>query len=297
MTKKIASPYAHTRAVGKLCTLHYALCTLIVLLSFSCRHENDPSNSQKVMFAVDILDVEREDMSPERMPSSSPSDITLEQANMTDLWLIEDGVLLAHQVSTDPTFGSPQVELSYGTHTLTFIASPQSGQQVVDGIWSADKANDAFGCVVHVDVTGTTPAQAVILNRCSYGLRWQSTDLVPAEVKKLRLTITPHRTAMADGLAACGDHTETWNYDVSSRAGTTISVTVYGLPAQYGIEDNITTTIEWLSATDVVLFTHTRTVPVLSNRRTIISGALFNGSAHAAVRVSSQWLEDYETNL
>lgn len=300
--------HSHMR-IGKL-THHFAgvskmvLLTLCAILSFSCRHAKDNSEpsdptSSVVTFYVDLLAIDRDSTfnSPSRIHQASPADISLEQANMTDLWVFEGTTLLAHQHTGDADFGSPSVELSYGHHTITFIASNQSGQSFTSGTWHADKAADCFGSVEYVDVSSATSAQAVILMRCSYGLKWQSTDIVPSGTKTLRLSVSPMRESLTDGLHATNGYTRTYTYDVSSYIGRVVSVTVYGLPEYYGVEDNITTTIEFLSATDAVLYSHTRTVPVLSNRRTIITGALFNGSASAAIRINSNWLSDYETSL
>lgn len=288
----------------------YALLITIALLSFSCRHANDATNTKFVTFAVDVLSIDRDstftDSSPHQSAAAyhavadaadTPADITLEQANMTDLWVFEGSTLLAHQHTGDADFGTPSVELSYGSHTITFVASSQSGQTFTSGTWHADKANDCFGSVESVDVSSSTSAQAVILMRCTYGLKWQSTDLVPTGTKTLRLSVSPMRESVQAGLHAVDGYERVYEYNVSSYVGRVVSVTVYGLPEQYGVEDNVTTTIEFLSSTDAVLFTHTTTVPVLSNRRTIITAPLFNSSASSAIRINSNWLTDYETSL
>lgn len=284
------------------------LLLCIALLSFSCRHENGPSSSRRVTFSVDVLSIDRDSTftdrrdtpSPAYLPaatSDTPADITLEQASMTDLWVFEGTTLLAHQTSSDAHFGTPQVELSYGHHTITFIASPQSDQSFSAGVWSAPKANDAFGYVADIDVSTSTSSESIILMRLTYGLKWQSTDLVPSGTKTLLLSVSPMRESLQSNLVAVDGYERTYTYDVSAYVGRVVGVTVYGLPEHYGVEDNITSTIEFLDASNNILFTHTRTIPVLNNRRTIITGELFNGSASAAVRINSQWLTDYETNL
>lgn len=283
----------------------YLFIIIVSLLLFSCRQENDPSSAKRVTFSVDVLSVDRDDtfqnenctQSYQHAPSASPADISLEQANMTDLWVFEGTTLLAHQHTGDADFGTPSVELSYGSHTITFVASNQSGQTFTSGTWHADKANDCFGCVADIDVTTSISTEAIVLNRLTYGLKWQSTDLVPTDAKTLRLSVSPMRESLQSNLVAVDGYERVYDYNVTSYVGRVVSVTVYGLPAEFGEEDNITTTISFLDATDAVLFTHTRTVPVLTNRRTIITGALFDGSASAPVRINTQWLDDYETFL
>lgn len=90
---------------------------------------------------------------------------------------------------------------------------------------------------------------------------------------------------------------EDWEYDLTGRDGAPISVAVYGFPAAKGTENDITTTLQFLDAADEVLFQYTRTVPVLSNRRTVISGEMFYGTAGAALRVNTDWSDDYATAL
>lgn len=307
----------HFRGLTKmiLCTMHLALCTILIT---SCRPTNSPEGNihgEPVTFSVSLLSISRDstftDPSPESVrtagcsiaPCASPfkaadaADISLSQANMTDLWLFEGTTLLCHQTSGSAEFGSPQVELSYGHHTITFIASPQPDQTFTSGTWHAGKAADTFGYVADIDVTTSASTEQIILNRLTYGLKWQSTDLVPSGTKTLRLSVSPMRESLQSNLVAVDGYERIYTYDVSSYIGRTISVAVYGLPAEFGEEDNITTTISFLDATGSVLFSHTTTVPVLSNRRTIITGALFNSSASTPIRINSQWLEDYETSL
>lgn len=303
-SNSIVTIHPHSR-IGKLLL---ACATLMAAFS-SCSSTpsgDEPSDSVRVTFNIGLLSVYTDTLSTERDEDHSftvlphhnpPADITLSQANMTDLWVFEGNTLLAHQRAGQSGFGSPSVELSHGSHSLTFIASPQPDQTFVDGIWSAPKANDCFGAVVPIEVSTATTSSTIILCRCTYGLRWQSTDIVPPGVAKLRLKVAPMRESMTDGLRAVGVYARTYTYDVSAYVGRTISVTVFGLPEYYGVEDHITTTIEFLSATDAVLYSHSKYAPVLTNRRTIITGALFNGSASSSIRVNSEWLPDYEEAL
>lgn len=270
----------------------FMILAAMVVACVGCKTRYDVS--ERVRFEVDLLAVERESMSPSRAVAD---DVTLQQASMTDLWVFEGTELLAHQQSSQPGFGSPEVELTYGDHDLTFVASNQSGQTFSAGTWHADKANDCYGTVHHLSVGGGTPTQSVVLGRCSYGLKWQSTDMLPAAVRKLRLRVSPMSESLTQGLQATNGYEREWTYDVSSRVGTVISVTVYGLPEQYNTECNISTTIEWLGTNDAVLYTHTKQVPVKSNRMTIISGAMFTTAADASVRINSDWEEPYEENL
>ena len=290
--------HAHSR-IGLL------LC--IAILSFSCRHANDTTQpidttTQTVTFLVDVPNITFDSGDAAASAcgicaASGEGDLSLSQANMTDLWVLEDGVLLAHQTSTDPAFGSPSVELPYGEHTITFVSSPQPDQTFVDGVWSAPKAADTFGYIADIFVSSSSSTEPIVLYRLTYGLKWQSTDLVPSGTKTLRLSVSPMRESLTDGLHATNPYTRTYTYDVSAYIGRTISVTVYGLPAEYMVEDNITTTIDFLDAAGSVLFTHTATAPVLSNRRTILSGRMFSNSASTAIRLNSEWLTDYETTF
>lgn len=322
MTKsKLPSTIPSNPRTGKL-SHHFAhaskmvLLTLCALLSFSCRHENAPTASSRTTFSVSLLSVSRDNIfsDGEDSPALSasrvlgkgclladgegvPADITLEQANMSDLWVFEGTTLLAHQHTGDRNFGSPQVELSYGHHTITFVASPQPDQTFTAGVWSAPKAIDCFGYVADIDVSAPNSSEPIVLNRISYGLKWQSTDLVPTTATTLRLHVSPMYESLSAGLIGTNGYERIYTYDITSYHMRPISVTIYGLPEHYATEGNISTTIEFLDASDNILFTHTTTVPVLSNRRTIITAPLFNSSASSSIRINSQWLTDYETTL
>lgn len=268
------------------------LLAAMVVACVGCKARYD--STERVAFDVTSMDFAplSEGLAPSRAAQSG--NISLSQASMTDLFVWEGSTLLSHQVSTDADFGTPVVELTHGEHDITFVASNQSGQSWSAGVWHADKANDCYGTVHHLSVGGGTPTQSVVLGRCSYGLKWQSTDIVPTGVRTLRLKVSPMSESLTQGLTATNGYEREWTYDVSSRVGTVISVTVYGLPEQYNTECNISTTIEWLGATDNVLYTHTKQVPVKSNRMTRITGTMFASTQQSMIQINNDWDDEYD---
>ena len=118
---------------------------------------------------------------------------------MTDLWVLDyvGGTLVqqVHQASTDEDFGTPTLNLDYGSHHVYFVASRGEGATLsTDGhniAWT--KPLDTFYKDFQITVTaGTSSAHNVTLERVVTRLRDRYTDDV----------VLRHR--LPDGRTCCG---------------------------------------------------------------------------------------------
>lgn len=264
----------------------------IVLALVGCKSKDEVQPEKKVTFHIEQLSVSQAALAPARKADATPTD-----AGLTDLWLFEGSTLLAHQQSTDADFGSPELELTFGQHTITIIGSGTTNQTFTNGVWSGNDPKDCFGCVHNVNVTSTTGEQAVVLTRCYYGLQWASEDKVPANAKTIEVTVGNYRKTLMAGLNGGETSNKTINASVTSYIGKTLTVSAYGFNAAYGTEEQVHTTYTIKDADGNVIVYHEKDVPVLSGRATIIKGNMFGGAASASVMVDNTALTNYEVSL
>lgn len=190
----------------------------------------------------------------------------------------------------------PTVKLTRGEHTLTFVATYQSNPTYSNGVWSADKCEDTYGAVVNIDTKNVDETVYVELMRVNYGLTWSLSNKVNNDLCTAKLEIKTFRNTLVAGLAGGTEVVKVFD-NIALKANENISVTANAYCATYGTEESIETTLTITNEKGKVLATHTMTVPVLSNRKTVISGDILNVTAPNKVTVQYSWLDDYEVPL
>ncbi len=220
--------------------------------------------------------------------------------DMTDLWLFDysdNGTLLQHvyQSSTDEDFGTPTLNLTYGTHHLYFVVSRGNTPTLdLDGktiTWT--KPSDTFWKDYDVTVVSTSNGnRAVTLDRVVTRFRATVTDAIPDGVT----TITMSPTSWHTGL----------NYSTGAPTpATTTYTSVMTLPTSYVGQTNtlfnlygFSGTAEW--TTDITITAKTsgnitvgsitvEDVPLKVNRSTDYSGTLFGQSNSLGFTLNSTW--------
>ena len=115
---------------------------------------------------------------------------------MTDLWVLDyvGGQLVqqVHQASTDEDFGTPTLNLDYGSHHVYFVASRGEGATLSTAehniAWT--KPLDTFYKDFQITVSaGTSSAHNVTLERVVTRLRVTVADEIPAGIASI--TVTP----------------------------------------------------------------------------------------------------------
>lgn len=264
-----------------------------VLLAISCSNKEDVSGVQEVHFNIYGLTYQVVDSDQDKVQRKS----TPTEEGLTDIWVIEGTNTLLHKKSSDSDFDSPTIILTTGQHTLTFIGSNKSGQQVVNGVWSANKIGDTYGCVHQVNVQSGMAIQNVTLGRVNYVIQWSSTDVVPDNAVTIELSVDVYRNTLLSGLAG-GAVNPSYSFSASSASviGSTLTMSSNAFCTTFATQENVSTTLKVKDSGGNVLYSHTKEVPVLSNRKTIISGELFGGTK-SSVSVENDWLDDYEVAL
>lgn len=216
---------------------------------------------------------------------------TLASVCMTDLWVWEGTTLLKHQVSTDGDFGTPTINLTYGSHDLTFVSSKADSQSLADGVWSTTKEWDTFATTMNVTVSGgSSNSRQVQLTRRSAKVKFVTEDVVPSNVKTMHLTVGNHKSLDKD-LKGGTAYSHEATVDMTSKVGSTYTVAVNVLTESATDEEDCNVMIEFLGSGDAVLYHYERVVKLKPNRCVSLTGNYFSGESNSVTIASTEWDE------
>lgn len=221
---------------------------------------------------------------------------SLAEAQTKELYVFDGSQLLAKQLSTDEDYGTVTLNLDYGEHPLSFVAT--SGNATQTGTTLSGKLGHTFGKLVPLNVDGNTSNQSIVLPRINYAIYVTTLDAIPADVTTMRLTIgNICRNLNVQTLGGIDPQTDlVLSVSVASAQGKTYSNFVTGFTPTLGTEASTSVMIEFLNGSSVVS-AHTVTVPIISNRKTIIRGHFFGSNAKSAVSINTTWLDDEEVTI
>ena len=220
---------------------------------------------------------------------------------LTELWVFDyqDGQLVQkmHKVAEDGNFGDIALTMSYGQHSVYFVASRGQGAIVDEAAHTINwaKVSDTFRGVCELTVSRETGEQVVTLKRCVTELVVEVTDALPATVKTLQVTPgswyygLDYLSGQAAGLAA--DKAIDIGLLSPSSSALGITVGVYGFSAA----DEWQTDVEIAALDEGGAAVSSVTLPGVAfarNRRTVETGRLFSGSAGFDVNIDDKWQED-----
>lgn len=222
---------------------------------------------------------------------------SLAEAQTKELYVFDGSQLLAKQLSTEEDYGTVTLNLDYGEHPLSFVAT--SGNATQTGTTLSGKLGHTFGKLVPLNVDGNTSNQSIVLPRINYAIYVTTLDPIPASVSTMRLTIGNIRRSI-DATTLGGVEPQTdlvLSVSVVAAQGKTYSNFVTGFCSEPGVQESTPVTIEFLNASNNVVSSHTVNAPVETNRKTIIKGNFFGSNAKSAVSVNATWLDDEEVDI
>ena len=217
-----------------------------------------------------------------------------------DVWIFngDTEAATAHQSSTDANFGTVTATLDKTkTYTLYAIAhKADAAATLEDGIISFpdDKVKDTFWYAATI-APATATSYSCEMNRIVAAFRIETSDAVPTEAKKMRITqgSVYDRWNVTTGATHQLDRISTLNISNTNQDGTAV-FTVYSINTD--AETLHAVTAEALDASDNVIQSRTfANVPLRNGYRTTYRGEFFtNTSTSAAFTVAADWSE-YDT--
>ena len=266
----------------------------MALLCLSCSKKDEPQVKQQVTFRVSAFEQSTEPMgSPRRAPQAAILDDEGGTA-LTDLYVFDGAAQVAHQTNDDPSFGTVTLNLAHGNHNLSFVCSRSTGLSYDAGVLSATSLRPTFGKTLALNVSASTPAQDLTLERLTGLVGVTIKDEFPATANEIEFVINPRYSSL-DVATLCGTNAEEYKTKVScaSRVGQTNVAYTFNILAPSRTEEfTADVTINIYNAGGSVIYSVTiDDVRMAANTKTIISGNLFT-SPSASVTVNTTWNAD-----
>ena len=216
-----------------------------------------------------------------------------------DVWLYESGSECAavHQSADDVQFGSVSLTLDKTkTYTLYAVGHKAAGPATLaDGIiaFPDDKTTHSMYFTTTFSPSVTT-SLSCLMQRIVAQFRIETTDAVPADMKKIQITINDvfDRWSVTTGGTQLANHTHTISITSTAQDGT-VALNVFAIVTD--AQTLHTVTVTGLDADDAVTLTP-RTfadVPLRNGYRTTYRGALRDATTTATFTVDD-W-NDLET--
>lgn len=270
--------------------LFVAVCAIALL---SCKGKDDPTQTQKVTFKVTAFEQNQE---PLGAPRKAPQGTILDDEGgvaLTDLYVFDGTAQLAHQVYADDNaaFGTVTLDLTHGNHNLSFVATRSTGLSYSAGVLSASALRPTFGKLLALNVSGSTPAQNLRLDRLNGVLYITINDAFPATANQIEFSMANRYTSL-NVANLCGTNGDEWSQKVSctGKVGQTgVQYNFNFLAPSLDEEYTSDVTIRVYNSSDVVIYSVTiEDVRFAANTKTMLSGNLFT-SPSASITVNTSW--------
>lgn len=270
----------------------YLLFSAIVALLFvGCKGKNEPAQVQQVTFKVSAFEQTTEPMNG---PAKAPQATILDDEGgvaLTDLYVFDGTTQLAHQTNDDPSFGTVTLDLTHGNHNLSFICTRSTGISVENGVMTFTGIRPTFGKLLALNVSSSTPAQNLELDRINGILYVTINDEFPATANQIEF-ILANKYNSINVASLLGVNGAEWSQKASctSRVGKSgvqynFSTICPSLTEEYTSD----LTINIYNSLDAVIYSVTiEDVRFAANTKTMLSGNLFTAPS-ASVSVNTTW--------
>lgn len=267
------------------------LCAIVALFA-ACNNHQAPEQTEKITFRVSTFQQSTEPMqAPRRAPIY---DEATDGTELTDLYVFVSGSQIIHQTNDDENFGTVTLNLTHGTHDLSFILTRATGITVADGKMTMSSIKSTFGKLHSLQVTNNTPAQEIALDRLNGQLIITIQDAFPTDANEIEFIINPRYSSLDVATLQAVDGQEfTQRVSCTSKIGN--EGTTYNLAhLAPSLSDEYTSdvTINVYNASGNVAYTVTvEDVRLAANTRTTLSGKLFTAPG-ASVSANHEWQSD-----
>ena len=264
-----------------------SICALAALL-IGCKGQNEPEQVQAVKFQISTFTQTTEQMNA---PRKAPILDDEGGQALTDLFIFEGTTQVAHQTSDDANFGTVVLNLTHGNHNLSFILTRSTGITYEDGVITFGSVRSTFGKLLALNVTASTGAQDLTLDRISGQLQLTINDVFPTTAAEIEFVVNPRYSQLnVTNLQAVNG--ASWNQRVSCTAKqgqSGVSYTFNHIAPSLTEEYTADVTINIYNAGGAVIYTVTiDDVRFAANTKTMLSGNLFT-TPSASVGVNTSW--------
>ena len=274
----------------------WLLVEVACLLCVSCI-QNPPveaRKTKKVVFDVKTINVAIEPMQiirAEEMRAPIYDDDGGQ--DLTDLYLFVDGELSCHQQNRQSDFGTIELELEYGDHDVTVVATRSDGQQLTNGVLEVEALKPTFGLRERITILDTDDSFVLEITRITASLLVEINDEIPAGASFVRIHIADKYDDLSvsdfSGLNAYAYTKDIPIYGMVGNTGVVLSIAM--LCPQYLSAYSTDVDITIYNENGGVISHHAiDEVPIKSNTKTRIFGDFFPPTSFS-VMVNYDWDE------
>ena len=170
----------------------WLLMAVACVLCVSCI-QNPPVEARrmkKVVFTIKTLNVATEPMQISREEGMrAPIYDDTDGQELTDLYFFVDGELACHQQNSQSDFGTIELELEYGEHDVTVVATRSDGQKLTNGVLEVEALKPTFGLRERITILDVNDSFVLEIARITASLLVEINDEIPAGASFVRIQI------------------------------------------------------------------------------------------------------------
>ena len=274
----------------------WLLVAVACLLCVSCI-QNPPvaaRKTKKVVFYVKTINVAIEPMQIIRAEEMrAPIYDDTDGQELTDLYFFVDGELACHQQNSQSDFGTIELELEYGDHDVTVVATRSDCQQLTNGVLEVEALKPTFGLRERITILDTDDSFVLEITRITASLLVEINDEIPAGASFVRIQIADKYDDLSvsdfSGLNAY-DYTKDIPIDgMVGNTGVVLSIAMLCPQYLYVYSTDVDITI-YNENGGVISHHAIDDVPIKSNTKTRIFGDFFTPMSFS-VMVNYDWDE------
>ena len=272
----------------------WLLSAVACLLCVSCI-QNPPVEARitkKVVFIIKTLNVVTEPMQISRAEGMrAPIYDDTDGQELTDLYFFVDGDLACHQQNSQADFGTIELELEYGEHDVTVVATRSDGQQLTNGVLEVEALKPTFGLRERITVLDVNDSFVLEITRITASLLVEINDAIPEGASFVRIQIAEkYDDLRVSDFSGMNAYAYTKDIPIDGMVGNTgVVLSIAMLCPQYLYAYNTDVYITIYNESGGVISHHAiDDVPIKSNTKTRIFGDFFTPTSFS-VMVNYDW--------
>ena len=272
----------------------WLLMAVACVLCVSCI-QNPPVEARitkKVVFIIKTLNVVTEPMQISREDGMrAPIYDDTDGQELTDLYFFVDGDLACHQQNSQADFGTIELELEYGDHDVTVVATRSDGQQLTNGVLEVEALKPTFGLRQRITVLDVNDSFVLEITRITASLLVEINDEIPEGASFVRIQIADKYDDLSvSDVSGVNAYAYTKDIPIDGMVGSTdVVLSIAMLCPQYLSAYSTDVDITIYNENGGVISHHAiDDVPIKSNTKTRIFGDFFTPMSFS-VMVNYDW--------
>lgn len=274
----------------------WLLTAFACLLCVSCI-QNPPTDARRtknVVFTIKTINVVTEPMQISRAEKMrAPIYDDTDGQELTDLYFFVDGDLECHQQNSQADFGTIELELEYGDHDVTVVATRSDGQQLTNGVLEVEALKPTFGLRNRITVLDVSDSFVLEITRITASLLVEINDEIPVGASFVRIQIADKYDYLSvSDFSGVNAYAYTKDIPIDGMVGSTgVVLSIAMLCPQYLYAYNTDVDITIYNESGGVISHHSISdVPIKTNTKTRIFGDFFTPMSFS-VMINYDWDE------